>query len=121
MKMPDRGRPSPAAAALINGALAHLQAGRLAEAETALRQVLAVTPDDPDAVHLLGVAALQQGKPAEAERLLTRATQLDRRQPAAWNNLGVALREQGKLSEAVAAYRKALAVAPDFTDGKSVV
>lgn len=119
MKKPDRGRPSQPGAALINAALQHLQSGRLAEAETALRQVLSVTPDDPDAVHLLGLAALQQRKLAEAERLLTKATQLDRREPAAWNNLGVALREQDKLTEAVAAYRKALAVAPDFIDALS--
>lgn len=106
-------------AALLNAALQHLQSGRAAEAERALREVLSRHPDDPDTVHLLGVAALQRRNPAEAEALLTRATQLDRRQPAAWNNLGVALREQNKFAEAVTAYRKALAVAPDFADALS--
>lgn len=119
MKQPDRGRSSQPGAALLSAALGHLQAGRIAEAEAALRQVLAAEPDNPDAVHLLGLAALRQRKLPEAESLLTRASQLDRRQPAVWNNLGVALREQDKLTEAVAAYRKALAVAPDFSDALS--
>ncbi len=116
MKGPDQGRVVHPDAALLNAAVQHLRSGRPVEAERALREVLSRHPDDPDTVHLLGVAALQSRDLVEAERLLSRATQLDRRQPAAWNNLGVALREQDKFAEAIAAYRKALAVAPDFTD-----
>lgn len=116
MKGPDQGRVVHPDAALLNAAVQHLQSSRPAEAARVLREVLSRHPDDPDAVHLLGVAALQSRDLVEAERLLNRATQLDRRQPAAWNNLGVALREQDKFAEAVAAYRKALAVAPAFTD-----
>ena len=119
MTRSDQGRLNPVDAGLVNAALKDLQSGRLREAEGALRQVLNRHPDEADAVHLLGLVALQRRDFPEAERLLGRATQLDRRQPAAWNNLGVALREQGKLAEAVAAYRKALAVAPDFTDALS--
>jgi tetratricopeptide (TPR) repeat protein len=103
-------------AALATAALQHLQAGRLAEAEQALRRILGPHPDDPDATHLLGLVALQRRDLASAAELLRRATRLDPAQPAAWNNYGAVLREQGELGEAVAAYRKALAVAPDFTD-----
>lgn len=108
--------PGLAVAALATAALQHLQAGRLDEAEQALRRILGPHPDDPDATHLLGLVALQRRDLASAAELLRRATRLDPAQPAAWNNYGAVLREQGELGEAVAAYRKALAVAPDFTD-----
>jgi len=51
-------------------ALGHHQAGRLGEAESLYRQVLAVEPRHPDALHLLGVAAhdRQKGAPAGQAR-----------------------------------------------------
>ncbi|MFC5357857.1 tetratricopeptide repeat protein, partial [Azospirillum himalayense] len=57
-------RPDPAA--LVAAGLAHHGAGRLAEAESVYRRVLADHPRHPDALHLLGALALQGGKPAEA-------------------------------------------------------
>ena len=60
---------TPSDAALLNAALRHLQAGRLSDAEQVLRQVLSRHPDDPDAVHLMGLVALQRGKLPEADYL----------------------------------------------------
>src|SRR5690349_16827449 len=45
----------------IASALAHHRAGRLAEAETLYRRVLAADPHDIDASHFLGVIAYQRG------------------------------------------------------------
>ena len=41
-------------------------AGRLAEAEQVYRQILAVTPDHADSLHMLGVIASQCGQPQAA-------------------------------------------------------
>ncbi len=43
-------------------AVQHHQDGRVKEAEALYRQVLADAPDNPEALHLLGVLSLQQGE-----------------------------------------------------------
>ncbi len=52
------------------------QRGRLDEAATLYRQVLAARPDHPDALHLLGVVAHQKGDQACAAELIGRAVAL---------------------------------------------
>ncbi len=42
----------------LESAQSHHQAGRLAEAEKIYRQILAQQPDNPWALHLLGVLAV---------------------------------------------------------------
>ena len=49
--------PDPLAAAIR-----HHQDGRVKEAEALYRQVLAEQPDNPEALHLLGVLLLQRGE-----------------------------------------------------------
>ena len=48
-------------------AFASLRQGRLQDAESLCRSVLAATPNDADAVHLLGLVLKQAGRLAEAE------------------------------------------------------
>ena len=49
-------------------ALGHHQGGRLREAEALLRQILAQYPDQPDALHFLGLVAHQAGNSDAAIR-----------------------------------------------------
>jgi len=100
----------PAVAAL---AKEHFNAGRLPTAEALFRQILAAEPDHPDALHSLGVIAYQAGNNDIAAQLIGRAVQLSPSAPK-YSNLGLALQAQDKLDEAAAAYRKALALQPDF-------
>jgi thioredoxin-like negative regulator of GroEL len=51
-------------------ALQHHQAGRLAEAESIYRQILAVEPRHDDALHLLGDIARQVGRTGMAVDLI---------------------------------------------------
>jgi protein O-GlcNAc transferase len=87
--------------------LAHHQAGRIAEAASAYRQVLRIEPDNFDALHLLGVAAHQSGDHAEAVELIEKALDLDPSSTAALNNLGEARRALGALPEAMQSFRDA--------------
>ena len=76
-------------------ALQHHQAGRLADAETLYRQILAVQPNHAEALHYLGVLADQLGRHDLAEELIRRATVLDPNNFAAHFNLAKACRTLG--------------------------
>lgn len=86
------------------------RAGRLAQAERAYLARLRLVPDDPDALHYLGVLRHQQGHTDEAEKLIARALDAAPGYVDAWNNLGNVRRESGKLDLAERAYREALAL-----------
>jgi tetratricopeptide (TPR) repeat protein len=97
-------------------AIEHHRAGRLQAAEQIYRQILAVAPDQPDALHLLGVIASQAGKPEVAVQYIERAIRLRGNAADFHNNLGEAYRALGKIPEAEACYRRALELKPDFTE-----
>ena len=54
-------------------AIEHHRAGRLREAESIYRQVLAAEPNHPDALHFLGVLAHQAGQFQTAAELIEHA------------------------------------------------
>ncbi len=58
-------------------AVGHHQSGRLQAAEQIYRQVLAVAPNQVDAIHLLGVLAHQTGKHELAVEYIGRAIRLN--------------------------------------------
>ena len=102
-------------AAMAEGHAHHI-AGRFQEAEAIYRKVLAVEPNHPDALHLLGMIAMPSGNYALVAELIGKAIVANPRVPAYHNNLGVALKELGRLEEAVAAYRQALSLNPDYAE-----
>src|SRR5256885_3490841 len=118
--MPSRGdaaRAAPAAIAQsLDAARAHHYAGRLAEAEALYRQVLATEPEQPDALHLLGMIAYQVGRPAAALELIDRALRARPMDPEFHHDRGVVLQAQGHLDEALASYRETIAHAPAHAD-----
>jgi len=93
-------------------ALQHHQAGRLVEAETLYRQVLATQPGHADALHLLGVIAHQKGHYEVATELIRRSITLEPHNAAAHSNLGETYRLMGRLEEALASHRQALQCTP---------
>jgi len=95
-------------------AVAHHEAGRLAQAEAGYRAILRQDPDHPDAMHLLGVIAQSHGRHAEAAGLIRRALAAMPNFADGHMNLGNALRGQGQLAEAQAAYERAIQIRPDF-------
>ncbi len=95
-----------------------LRLGRGAEAEACFRRALAIAPEDPDALHFLGLAAHQRGAHGEAARLIERAIAGDGKVAAYHGNLGEVLRALGRPEAATAAYRRALALRPDMADAR---
>jgi tetratricopeptide (TPR) repeat protein len=94
--------------------LAHHRAGRLAEAETCYREVLAAEPNHLRALHLLGLLCHQVGRQDMAAELLHRAMTRDGANARLFSDLGVVLKQQGRLDEAAEALRRAVAIEPDL-------
>ena len=103
----------------IDRAVQHHNAGRLPEAESIYQQILQADPNQPVALHLLGVIAHQMGKYDIAVDLITKALAIKPDYADAHSNLGNALKELGKPDEAVASYHKALAIKPDYAEAHS--
>jgi predicted O-linked N-acetylglucosamine transferase (SPINDLY family) len=97
-------------------AVEHHQAGRLAAAEQIYRQILAVDPNESNAVNLLGVIAHQVGRPELAVELMSRAIQFNGSEATFHSNLGNVLLTLGELEKAVACCRRALELKPDFAE-----
>ena len=109
-------QPAPVAVpVLMRDAIAHHKAGRFAEAEALYQQVLQAAPDNPDALHLLGVLASQVGMHDVAVDLIRHAITVHPTSLMHFN-LGNALKALGQLDGAVASYRAALAMQPDYPD-----
>jgi predicted O-linked N-acetylglucosamine transferase (SPINDLY family) len=94
-------------------ALDHHRAGRLAEAEALYRQILAQDPDQPHALHLLGVLAGQVGQTDAAIDLIGRAIAVAPAIPEFHSSLGRVLWGNGRLTEAIAALGRVAALRPD--------
>jgi len=99
--------------ALLRQAMAHHQAGRLADARKGYDAVLALGADAV-AEHYLGVIEMQEKRPLEGEMRIRAALAKRDDVPDFFNNLGLCLRAQGRLGEAVAEYRKALDLHPAY-------
>ncbi|MBP7335129.1 tetratricopeptide repeat protein [Niveispirillum sp.] len=96
----------------LNAAKQLHMAGKIAEAETRYRTLLARNPNLHDALHPLGIALQQLGRHAEAEAVISRWLVQSPRDYDALVNQGNSLSALGRPAEAGAAYQKALAVRP---------
>jgi tetratricopeptide (TPR) repeat protein len=100
-------------------AVQHHSAGRLSEAERIYQRILQAIPDQPVAMHLLGVLTHQSGETGEAVKLVTKAIASAPNYAEAHSNLGNMLQDLGRLEEAVASYRKALDIEPNYVGAHS--
>lgn len=96
----------------LQQALALHRLGQWAAAEGAYRALIAASPRDPNAPHLLGVLLAQRGVPGEALPFLRQAAKLAPKQAAIQANLANALKDLGRHAEAVTGYDRALALNP---------
>lgn len=102
---------------LLQAAIAHHRAGRLAEADVGYRQVRAAAPKNFDALHLSGLIAYQQGRTSEAVDLLGRAHKIDPRHHVCEMRYALALLAATRATEAERHLRHAVQVKPDFHEG----
>lgn len=100
----------------LSFAVSHHQQGRFQQAEQVYRQILAVDPNQPDALHLLGLLAVQVGRADMGLPLLSRAVALRPADAAMQSNLTVALTELQRFDEAIEAGRRAVQADPRNPD-----
>src|ERR1700683_1892172 len=105
--------PQPSAGDLFSQAVGLHQAGRVDEAAKIYEQILAQTPRQFDATHLLGVIALQQGQFERAERLITAALEINPDDPGALSTLGMVHLHNGQLEAACGDFERAVQLQPD--------
>ena len=99
----------------LETALEHHKAGRLNRAEALYRKVLSARPNEPDALHLLGLIACQRGHNELAEQRVRRAMEALGQPLAEFSDtLGNVLVALGRLDEALPCFQEALALRPDL-------
>src|SRR5579884_598130 len=96
-------------------AIQHHQAGRLHEAGRIYQSVLARNPNDPDALHLLGLVVHQLGQHQPAAQLMSRAIGI-KPAPVYYANLAEVWRALGQLDKAIECCRTALALSPAYPE-----
>jgi predicted O-linked N-acetylglucosamine transferase (SPINDLY family) len=101
---------------LLNVAIQHRQAGRLAEAEAIYRQMLGRHPGSVDLYNNLGNVLQEQGNFAEAVAQYRQAVTLQPDCAEVHNNMGGVFYAQGELEEARACFQRALALKPDYAE-----
>jgi tetratricopeptide (TPR) repeat protein len=96
----------------IQIAVEHHSAGRLADAESVYRQILAHDPTQFDALHLSGVVAYQLGRHVDAIALIGRAIQQNPRVAAAHHHLGEVHRARNEVAAAEQCFLTAVSLDP---------
>src|SRR6266581_1536552 len=102
--------------ALVQQAMLHQQAGRLADAEANYQRALAIDPSQFEALHFLGLLEAQRGRLAEADQLVERSLSVNAMRAEAHSNHARILRQMGRPLEAVARCDRALAINPFLVD-----
>ncbi len=100
----------------IESAVSCHRGGDLDRAQKIYQQVLAASPKDTTALHLLGCLHLQRGQHNQAQQLIAQAIKINPSVATFYNNLGTALRAQGKLNTAVSNYQKAVKLNPQYSE-----
>jgi predicted O-linked N-acetylglucosamine transferase (SPINDLY family) len=101
-------------AAALNEARRLHRAGRLDKARPLYEEVLRHAPNEPHALHGLGVLCNDMGEPARAAELLRAAIAVQPDSAVYHNHLGNALRALGEADAAERAYRDATSRDPDY-------
>jgi protein O-GlcNAc transferase len=119
VKIGQQGTPlmnQSSANQLLATAKHHFLAGRIPETESLCHEIISQNPDDPEALHLLGVAAHHMGRQEEARQLINRAIAANPSAANFYNNLGAVLTTSGHIEDAIAAYQKAISLQPTMAE-----
>ena len=98
---------------LFQTAFSHLNDRRLADAEAACRQALALDPRHASSLYLMATILAEAGRPAESLGFIDQALALGPNVAEAHGNRGITLMALGRLDEAEQALRRAIELDPN--------
>lgn len=87
--------------------------GNLDDAEALYRHVLSVQPDQPDAIHFLGVLAYNRGNLELAKKYIQKAIELVPDNAGCYTNMGNVFQKEKNYGEAIKWYGKGIDLNPD--------
>lgn len=100
----------------IREGIALQRRGNVRAAATLYAEALQERPDDPQALHYMGLAQFQLGALAEAEQLLSRSAERDPSEANTWSDLGMVRLKLDQPEESLPAFTRALELAPEHPD-----
>lgn len=92
---------------ILQEAVSHHQSGHLDHAKALYEQVLESDPENPDALHLLGLACFHSGEPGRAVHLIGQAIRRQPGFPPYHDNLAMVCMSEGQFEPALEALRAA--------------
>lgn len=92
------------------------RAGQLAQAESALQQVLALQPDHADASHMRGIICYQTNRASQAVQHIKQALAISPRNFDYLNNYGLVLSADNQLEAALKSFQQAILMQPKDLD-----
>lgn len=103
---------------LRNSAIENSRKQNWADAVLAWQQYLALKPQDLESVNVLGVLFGKLCRWQEAAQMFERLVELKSTDPTVYFNLGLCYRQLNHLPQSAAAYRRAIALKPDYEKAK---
>jgi predicted TPR repeat methyltransferase len=103
----------------LKDAIAKHRAGELGAAEQGYRARLKEFPEDPTALHFLGLMRTQQSRMHEGIELMEAAVRADPTYVDAWSNLAIAFFQQKDFDRSEKCCRQAIELAPEFANAWS--
>jgi len=100
----------------IREGIALQRRGNVRDAAALYKEALRERPDDPQALHYMGLAQFQLGALAEAEQLLRRSVERDPAEANTWSDLGMVRMKLDQPEESLTAFTRALELAPEHPD-----
>ena len=100
----------------LKTAIEHHQKGRLSKAEALYKQALQERPDEPNALHLLGVLTAQNGDGERGIDLVGRAIALRPENHAYRANRAKILSDVGRIDESISEYEEALRLGSNYAE-----
>ena len=98
----------------IKNAMTHHRQGQLAQARAMYSDILAMQPEHPQVIHLMGVLALQNKDYGEAIDQIEHAIQLQPQEASYHLNLGVAYKACQHYDASLTCFERAIALAPQL-------
>jgi tetratricopeptide (TPR) repeat protein len=106
----------PSTDQLLEAAIHSQFTGDNPKAESLLREILTLDPNDPDATQLLAVVLTQTSRPQEALPLAKRAVELTPDAPDAHATLADVHESLGQHDQSIPEYQTAIKIKPDFAE-----